>query len=451
VDYPNGDTVTYGYDANGNHLTQMVNGVTSTATYDDADQLTDRDGTTSSYDANGNLTARGSDTFAWDWNDQLSSATVNGTTANYAYDGNGNRFSATTGGTTTSYLWDGSNGLPTLVDDGTNAYLSPDGVQAAIDGSGTTSYPLDDALGSVRGLTDSSGGLTGSTDYDAFGAVRAQTGSTLPLGFTGELTDPTTGFLDLRARDLDPALGRFLSRDSVSPNAPGSQGYNPYAYVANNPTTWVDPSGHKSEAAAETFRLLLAAFRIQQYQAPIIVGSALVAEGAPLQKVFGGVMLFLTAVACALVAPCSSLADFLETAIITYGSAAAVGAWNGTIDQLRTAAETYPQTHGATNLPDALLQDNVVQYTVPMPSTLPTTGDYPYVPPKNTPAGMAVKNNKGEYVDRDNNRWRWDPNKDEWDVQHDVRGSSDATHTNVSVKGGITHGDDNFPRNPARP
>ncbi|MEZ4614124.1 MAG: RHS repeat-associated core domain-containing protein [Caldilineaceae bacterium] len=44
-------------------------------------------------------------------------------------------------------------------------------------------------------------------------------------------------------RDLHPALGRFLSADPVSPNAPGTQGYNRYAYVANNPTTWVDPSG----------------------------------------------------------------------------------------------------------------------------------------------------------------------------------------------------------------
>jgi hypothetical protein len=71
---------------------------------------------------------------------------------------------------------------------------------------------LDDALGSVRGLTDSSGALSGSTDYDAFGAVRAQSGSSLPLGFTGELTNPITGFLDLWARDLDPSLGRFLPR-----------------------------------------------------------------------------------------------------------------------------------------------------------------------------------------------------------------------------------------------
>ena len=40
-----------------------------------------------------------------------------------------------------------------------------------------------------------------------------------------------------------PGLGRFLSRDTVSPNAPGTQGYNPYAYAANNSATWTDPSG----------------------------------------------------------------------------------------------------------------------------------------------------------------------------------------------------------------
>ena len=67
--------------------------------------------------------------------------------------------------------------------------------------------------------------------------MRSHTGTSLSLGFTGELTDPSTGFVDLRARELDPTLGRFLSADTVQPNAPGSQGYNLYAYVANNPTT----------------------------------------------------------------------------------------------------------------------------------------------------------------------------------------------------------------------
>ena len=30
----------------------------------------------------------------------------------------------------------------------------------------------------------------------------------------------------------------------MQPNAPGTQGYDAYAYVANNPTRWLDPTGH---------------------------------------------------------------------------------------------------------------------------------------------------------------------------------------------------------------
>ncbi len=53
----------------------------------------------------------------------------------------------------------------------------------------------------------------------------------------------------LRARYYDPATGRFTAADTVQPNAQGTQGWNPYAYVANNPTTWVDPTGHVAAGA----------------------------------------------------------------------------------------------------------------------------------------------------------------------------------------------------------
>jgi RHS repeat-associated protein len=74
--------------------------------------------------------------------------------------------------------------------------------------------------------------------------VRATSGASSVFGFTGEQFDSETGFTFLRARYLDPRLGRFPSMDSVQPNAPGTQGYNPYSYAGNNPTTWLDPSGH---------------------------------------------------------------------------------------------------------------------------------------------------------------------------------------------------------------
>ncbi|MCB0111321.1 MAG: hypothetical protein KDE53_35605, partial [Caldilineaceae bacterium] len=44
------------------------------------------------------------------------------------------------------------------------------------------------------------------------------------------LHTPATSLLHLRARDLNPNLGRFLSADPVQPcpkgSQPGSQGYN---------------------------------------------------------------------------------------------------------------------------------------------------------------------------------------------------------------------------------
>jgi RHS repeat-associated protein len=118
---------------------------------------------------------------------------------------------------------------------------------AEIDGTNAALYLLTDALGSVRGLTDGTGALTGTSSFDAFGTVRSSTGVTSRFGFTGEQLDSETGYTFLRARYLNTKHGRFISRDTVQPNADGSQGYNRYAYVANNPCTLTDPSGHEAD------------------------------------------------------------------------------------------------------------------------------------------------------------------------------------------------------------
>ena len=43
-----------------------------------------------------------------------------------------------------------------------------------------------------------------------------------------------------------PGAARFLTRDTLSPNAGGTQGYNGYAYANGNPVTLTDPSGHSA-------------------------------------------------------------------------------------------------------------------------------------------------------------------------------------------------------------
>jgi RHS repeat-associated protein len=99
-------------------------------------------------------------------------------------------------------------------------------------------------------LADGTGVEAGTALYDAFGAVRVQTGVQLPLGFTGEQRDGESGLIYLRARFYDPKTGRFLSKDPVrgSVRRPASQ--HAYVYVLNNPLRYRDRTGREAGDAA---------------------------------------------------------------------------------------------------------------------------------------------------------------------------------------------------------
>jgi RHS repeat-associated protein len=96
-------------------------------------------------------------------------------------------------------------------------------------------YRLTDGLGSTVNLCDGSGNVLVTYAYDAFGAIRSQTGSSGNYWkFTGEQRDGESGFDYLRARYYDPEVGRFLSVD------PWGEGFG---YAGNNPVNFVDPFG----------------------------------------------------------------------------------------------------------------------------------------------------------------------------------------------------------------
>lgn len=72
--------------------------------------------------------------------------------------------------------------------------------------------------------------------------------------YTGQVDDSTTeepdGLMYYNARYYDPAIGRFISPDSMVPNPGYSQSYNRYMYVVGNPITFNDPSGFSMSDAA---------------------------------------------------------------------------------------------------------------------------------------------------------------------------------------------------------
>ncbi|MEX1194367.1 MAG: RHS repeat-associated core domain-containing protein [Dehalococcoidia bacterium] len=131
------------------------------------------------------------------------------------------------------------------------------GLISATDQTGAQRYYFSDGLGStmVR-VNGSAGGAVGDVyTYDVFGNLRSGNASSETMLFTGQQFDNKAlgpdkgGLYYLRQRYYDPTLGRFLTQDPMRGSASSPQTANPYAYVSNNPTNWVDPSGLDREGA----------------------------------------------------------------------------------------------------------------------------------------------------------------------------------------------------------
>jgi RHS repeat-associated protein len=159
----------------------------------------------------------------------------------YAYDGNGLRASQTISGTTSYLTWDTTEALPLILNDTTNSYVYGPGNLPVeqISNGGTVTYLHHDQQGSTRLLTGSTGTVTGSTTFDAYGNQTGHTGSaTTPLGYDGQYTSADTGLIYMRARVYDPATAQFLSTDPLA-----GVTRTTYNYAGENPLTYNDPTG----------------------------------------------------------------------------------------------------------------------------------------------------------------------------------------------------------------
>jgi RHS repeat-associated protein len=104
---------------------------------------------------------------------------------------------------------------------------------------GTWDY-LDDALGSTIALADMTGTVQTQYTYDPFGNTTTQgSASSNSYQFTGRENDGD-GLYYYRARYYEPMMSRFIGED---PLRFGSGQKNFYAYVGDDPTEWIDPTG----------------------------------------------------------------------------------------------------------------------------------------------------------------------------------------------------------------
>jgi RHS repeat-associated protein len=238
-----GSFIRYAYDAAGNKTSETRAAGTTEYSYDAAGELLAQTGPNGAvsypYDANGNQTTLGGATLAFNLAGELVSATRGAKTTLYAYDGDGLRVSAGK----TDLLWDVGSGAPSLALERSGRKLDARfvyGVGPLALSTSSAYYHLD-ALGNVIKLA---GSKTLTYAYEPFGALRSTNDDRgkNALRFDGQLWDDAVGAYYLRARDYDPATGRFLQPDPIEDPA-GRPFLSDYVYAADNPLVLDDPLG----------------------------------------------------------------------------------------------------------------------------------------------------------------------------------------------------------------
>jgi len=247
VDYGDGQTQSYTFDAMGNRAskTDVGGGINGTENYtvNNANMLLTRGTAAYTNDANGNTLTDPTHTNTWDSENRLAKCVTTGANAaisTFVYGSDGIRHSSTitTGGTTTitNFVLDnsmfvreqqaGANYATYLFGARGPEYRRQDSGANA----GQVRWYVYDGLGSVLAEVDPTGNITSKRKYDVYGLVRNagvvgdNAGGTSVHKFVGALGHPSedsTGYIYMRARYMDPTVGRFVRQD---PKRHGTKG-----------------------------------------------------------------------------------------------------------------------------------------------------------------------------------------------------------------------------------
>jgi RHS repeat-associated protein len=237
----------YSYDKAGNRSSQTTNGTTTSYNYNAANELTSTSaGVSYSYDANGNLTSISAGNEAFTYNAKNQTTSINGIPMTYS----------------------GADQKQRVQADGTSYVNAPFGISSQTSSSGTTYYTRDnrgnlvdertpsgtfsylfDGLGSIVGLSNSSGNLVGSEryQYDPFGNLLTNPVSTTLQSniwrYAGGQFDSGTKLTKFGVRYYDPSAGRWTQQDPIGGSLFDPQSSNRYVYAKCDPVNVVDLSG----------------------------------------------------------------------------------------------------------------------------------------------------------------------------------------------------------------
>ena len=251
----------YHYDHNGNHTRKedRKNGTATTYLYDPMQRLggTEYPGTgkeTYSYDRQGRLTGEESAGICrrYLYNDfhQCIVTEIIRDREEQAeklvqqnfYDGEGLRFGMVENGRQTGFITDGWDNLTEIDGNGMVArrLIRGMGIVASED-AGAYHYCHGNERMDVEAITDEAGNVRNHYTYDAFGGIMdAEETIQNRYTYNGEVYDGVTGQYYLRKRYYSPYISRFTQEDEY-----WGDGLNLYAFCANNPVMYVDPSGYK--------------------------------------------------------------------------------------------------------------------------------------------------------------------------------------------------------------
>ncbi|MCM8594071.1 cohesin domain-containing protein [Accumulibacter sp.] len=241
----------YVYDAMGNRIRTVENGVTTAYTTNNLNQYTQVGNTTYAFDADGNLISEtspsGTVLYSYDDENRLIAVQQGADAWAYSYDAFSQRVATSHNGVVTRYTID-PVGLGNVVGE-------YDAVGSLIAGydygfgllsqntSGTTAWYTFDAIGSSDALTGSIGNVLGTYSYTPFGSIAYQSGAIQnPFRFVAEfgVRSEAGGSIYMRARYYQTETGRFTQADPIGIL---SGSVNSYSYAENGPTDAIDPLG----------------------------------------------------------------------------------------------------------------------------------------------------------------------------------------------------------------